>query len=104
MRVRGEFVGTDGMETVVILVAPTAIRAVYDNPDRPNERHEAAEYEFEGYLVGDYRDKIWVIGELSNNTPDERGRIDEITVYRLEPGEEMGIYKSQIIQADHAAT
>ncbi|KJS53495.1 hypothetical protein VM98_24905 [Streptomyces rubellomurinus subsp. indigoferus] len=83
MNVTGEFVGTDGEEWVTVLVVPTAVHAVYDyDPDHPLSKHQEAEYEFEGWLLGDYREKIWVIGSLLQS--------GLITLTRLEPGEEIG--------------
>ncbi|OEJ61053.1 hypothetical protein BGM19_26625 [Streptomyces agglomeratus] len=82
-RVQGEFVETDEEECVTILVVPTAIRTIYDYyAEGAREEHEAPEYEFEGWLVGDYPRKVWVIGTLLAN--------GDVCLYRLEPGEELG--------------
>ncbi|WP_406123745.1 hypothetical protein OHQ89_16250 [Streptomyces canus] len=76
---------------MTILVVPTAIRTVYDyypaNQER-REEHALPEYEFEGWLLGDYPRKIWVIGSLLG--PDVGETIKLVSLCQLEQDEEAG--------------
>ncbi|MGW6571388.1 hypothetical protein ACWGAN_04340 [Streptomyces sp. NPDC054945] len=86
-RVRGKFVDTDQEDFVTVLVVPTSIRVAHDYyKPGVREEHQHPEYEFEGWLLGDYPRKTWVRIEMRGTAE----LIEETTLYRLEPGEEMG--------------
>ena len=87
--VDGIFVGTDEEERVTILVVPTTIRTIYDyypSGHARREEHQVPEYEFEGWLLGDYPRKIWVVGALLG----QGVKIDLVSLCQLELGEEFG--------------
>jgi len=74
---------------VSILVVPTAIRTIFDPAwEKPDEVFEKPEYEFEGWLLGDYPEKVWILGHLSAQSDGSLN--NPATAYRLFPGEEAG--------------
>lgn len=95
--VNGDFIGADEEEIVTVSVVPTAIRSVYNSFDGVgiSHEHKLPEYEFEGWLLGDYPQKIWTLVELRGGDP-----VREATLYRLEPGEETGIDPHSVRQEE----
>ncbi|MGW1863979.1 hypothetical protein ACWCPS_00285 [Streptomyces mauvecolor] len=93
---QGRLVGLPDEEAdIAILVVPTAIRAVFSpvstSPD--DATIQMPEFEFEGWLLGEYSERIWVRGELRINSI-EGTEPNECTLYRLAPGEEMGTVRT----------
>lgn len=85
--VDGKFVDTEQEDSVTVLVVPTSIRIAHDYyKPGVREEHQKPEYEFEGWLLGDYPRKTWVRIGMRGTAE----LIEETTLYRLEPGEEMG--------------
>lgn len=68
-------------EEVTIQVVPTNLRVVLE------DEAESPEYELEGWLLTGEPDRIWVRGRLS---PADDYNVDELELYLLEPGEELG--------------
>jgi len=79
------------LPTIVVQLVITNIRVVHTVAqlwaDGLPDRYEYPEYEFDAWLLGDCPEKIWIRGALRTN--DTRS-IQECTLYRLKPGEELG--------------
>ncbi|ELP65690.1 hypothetical protein ACKI1I_46130 [Streptomyces turgidiscabies] len=86
--VQAELLGLDSQGLVRVHVVPTAIRVTH-NPAhaKPEAFFNVPEYEFEGWLSGDYPEKVWVIGWLGT---DDSGQLTEAIFYRLKPSQELG--------------
>ncbi|NEA65306.1 hypothetical protein [Streptomyces sp. SID12488] len=67
---------------VTIQMVPTLLRTIFVS------EQGCAEYEFEGWLLGDYPERIWVQGQL--RTGGEPGVVDEGSIRRLVAHEEIG--------------
>jgi hypothetical protein len=80
---------------ITIAVRVTYARVIMlKRDDSPDDYYEYPEFEFEGWLVGDYPRTIWIRGALRGNNDsvlfaDSRS-FTELTVYRLKQGEELG--------------
>ena len=74
-------------ENSIIQVAVTMLRA------RLAADWEWPEWEFEGYLVGDYATKIWVGGQLETyGAPKNDCRVISMGTFSvLEPGRQLGV-------------
>ncbi|WP_427923832.1 hypothetical protein [Streptomyces sp. cg40] len=79
----GSLTDTDEINRFPLRITPTSLRVVYSwdvEEDLPC-------YEFEGWVVGEYPEKIWVYGILYTGI---EGQLEEGHIIRLLKGEEAG--------------
>ncbi|MER6284449.1 hypothetical protein [Streptomyces sviceus] len=87
MTVDGNIVGLSSQESVTIRVVPTLIRVITVE----NDEYPQYDYEFEGWLLGNYPERIHILGYFQVH---EAGTIAGASVHVLRPGEETGTNKS----------